>query len=106
MSTAPVIAIDNVYKTFKRRVHALRGVSMRVHEGEIFGLLGPNGAGKSTLVKILMTVIRANKLSGTVLGRSVGHKPTLTQVGYLPEHHRFPKYLSGKAHRNKIADHY
>ncbi|MEE2907966.1 MAG: ABC transporter ATP-binding protein [Planctomycetota bacterium] len=93
MSTAPVIAIDNVYKTFKRRVHALRGVSMRVHEGEIFGLLGPNGAGKSTLVKILMTVIRANKLSGTVLGRSVGHKPTLTQVGYLPEHHRFPKYL-------------
>lgn len=93
MSAAPVIAIDNVYKTFKKRVHALRGVSMRVHEGEIFGLLGPNGAGKSTLVKILMTVIRANKLSGTVLGRSVGHKPTLTKVGYLPEHHRFPKYL-------------
>ncbi|MDG2423599.1 MAG: ABC transporter ATP-binding protein [Phycisphaerales bacterium] len=93
MSAAPVISIDDVYKTFKRRVHALRGVSMRVHEGEIFGLLGPNGAGKSTLVKIIMTVIRANRLSGTVLGHSVGHKPTLSRVGYLPEHHRFPKHL-------------
>ncbi|MCH2132244.1 MAG: ABC transporter ATP-binding protein [Phycisphaerales bacterium] len=93
MTGTPVIAVDDVHKTFKRRVHALRGVTMRVHDGEIFGLLGPNGAGKSTLVKILMTVIRPTRLGGTLLGRPVGHKPTLSQVGYLPEHHRFPKYL-------------
>ncbi len=93
MSRNAVISIDHVHKTFKRRVHALRGVSMRVHEGEIFGLLGPNGAGKSTLVKILMTVIRPGRLEGTMLGKPVGHKPTLRQVGYLPEHHRFPGYL-------------
>ena len=94
MSETPVIAIDDVHKTFRRRIHALRGVSMRVHEGEIFGLLGPNGAGKSTLVKILMTVIRPSQLKGTLLGHPVGHKPTLRQVGYLPEHHQFPKYLT------------
>ncbi len=66
---------------------------MRVHEGEVFGLLGPNGAGKSTLVKILMTVIRPSRLQGSILGKPVGHKPTLKKVGYLPEHHRFPKHL-------------
>ena len=65
-------------------------------EGEIFGLLGPNGAGKSTLVKILMTVIHASKISGTMLGNPIGHAKTLEKVGYLPEHHRFPYYLTGK----------
>ncbi|MEZ6244321.1 MAG: ABC transporter ATP-binding protein [Phycisphaerales bacterium] len=91
------LAIDlrHVAKTYKGRVHALRGVDMRIHKGEIFGLLGPNGAGKSTLVKILMTVIRPSKCEGTMLGHKVGHKPTLARVGYLPEHHRFPDYLTG-----------
>lgn len=93
MAATAVISVDDVHKTFKRRVHALRGVTMRVHEGEVFGLLGPNGAGKSTLVKILMTVIRPTRLKGSILGKPVGHKPTLRKVGYLPEHHRFPKHL-------------
>ncbi|MFO0831721.1 MAG: ABC transporter ATP-binding protein [Phycisphaerales bacterium] len=79
----------------KPGVHALRGIDMRVRRGEVFGLLGPNGAGKSTLVKILMTVIRPTRADGTLLGMPVGHKPTLAKVGYLPEHHRFPEYLTG-----------
>ncbi|MDG2093943.1 MAG: ABC transporter ATP-binding protein [Phycisphaerales bacterium] len=93
MAATAVISVNDVHKTFKRRVHALRGVSMRVNEGEVFGLLGPNGAGKSTLVKILMTVIKPTRLQGSILGKPVGHKPTLRHVGYLPEHHRFPKHL-------------
>lgn len=80
----------------KQGVHALRGIDMRVRRGEVFGLLGPNGAGKSTLVKILMTVIRPTRADGTLLGRPVGHKATLAKVGYLPEHHRFPEYLTGE----------
>ncbi len=87
--------IHNVAKTYRGKVHALRGINMRVGRGEIFGLLGPNGAGKSTLVKILMTVIRPTSCEGTMLGAPVGHKPTLARVGYLPEHHRFPEYLTG-----------
>jgi ABC-2 type transport system ATP-binding protein len=79
----------------KQGVHALRGIDMRVRRGEVFGLLGPNGAGKSTLVKILMTVIRPTRADGTLLGKPVGHKATLARVGYLPEHHRFPEYLTG-----------
>ncbi len=69
---------------------------MQVRAGEIFGLLGANGAGKSTLVKIMMTVIRPNRAEGTILGHPIGHKATLARVGYLPEHLRFPPYLTGR----------
>jgi ABC-2 type transport system ATP-binding protein len=92
------LAIDltHVEKIYRGRVYALRGIEMKVRRGEVFGLLGPNGAGKSTLVKIIMTVIRPTRAAGTVLGHPVGHKPTLAQVGYLPENHRFPRYLTGR----------
>ena len=92
---AYAIDLRNVHKVYRGKVHALRGIDMRVGKGEVFGLLGPNGAGKSTLVKILMTVIRPTKQEGHVLGQPVGHKATLSKVGYLPEHHTFPGYLTG-----------
>ncbi len=91
-----VIDLHDVEKVYKGHVHALRGVEIKVTGGEIFGLLGPNGAGKSTLVKIMMTIVRPTRISGTVLGRPVGHKPTLRRVGFLPEHHSFPRYLTGR----------
>src|SRR5436190_206979 len=69
---------------------------MKVNRGEIFGLLGPNGAGKSTLVKIMTTIIRPTSAQGTLLNNPIGHKPTLRKVGYLPENHRFPRYLTGR----------
>jgi ABC-2 type transport system ATP-binding protein len=87
--------LAHVAKTYKGKVQALRGIQMRVRRGEIFGLLGPNGAGKSTLVKILMTVVRASRCSGTLLGQPVGNKAMLARVGYLPEHHQFAGYLTG-----------
>lgn len=98
MSTASstwAIDLTQVDKMYRGKIHALRGIEMKVRRGEVFGLLGPNGAGKSTLVKILMTVISPTKAMGTVLGQPVGHKATLARLGYLPEHHRFPEYLTG-----------
>jgi ABC-2 type transport system ATP-binding protein len=92
------LAIDltRVEKIYRGKIHALRGIEMRVRRGEIFGLLGPNGAGKSTLVKIMMTVVKATHAQGSILGYPIGHKPTLARVGYLPENHRFPRYLTGR----------
>lgn len=98
----PMIDIQDVVKTFRGKVQALRGVSLEVMEGEIFGLLGPNGSGKSTLVKILMTVIHATRISGTMLGHPIGHRISLRDVGYLPEHHHFPSYLTA----NQVLHHY
>ena len=72
-------AIDarDVVKTFRagwmrRRVtHALRGVTLRVPRGAIFGLLGPNGAGKTTLLSILATLLTPDRGTVTVLGHDV-----------------------------------
>lgn len=91
-----VIDLKGVEKRFGRKVHALRGVDLQVHGGEVFGLLGPNGAGKSTLVKCMLTVVRPTHATGTVLGSPIGHKATLARVGYLPEHARFPRHLTGR----------
>lgn len=91
----PIINISHVRKRYKN-VEALRGISLQVNEGQIFGFLGPNGAGKSTLVKILTSIVKPTECEGTLLGRPIGHKPTLKKVGYLPEHARFPEYLKGK----------
>src|SRR5688572_9228212 len=98
METSDGLAIDlrNVSKVYKGGLTALRGVAMRVRRGEVFGLLGPNGAGKSTLVKIMMTVVCPTRAEGTLLGQPVGDKATLARVGYLPENHRFPRYLTGR----------
>jgi len=90
------IELRGVEKVYKGKIHALRGVDLRIGRGEVFGLLGPNGAGKSTLIKILMTVIRPTRCEGHMLGAPIGHKPTLAKIGYLPEHHRFPDYLTGE----------
>lgn len=90
------INLQQVSKTYKRKIKALDGISLQVAPGEVFGLLGPNGAGKSTLVKIMMTIVRANKANGTILGHNIGHKGTLANIGYLPEDHRFPPYLTGR----------
>ena len=96
------IDLQHVSKTYRGGVRALRDVSMRVERGEIFGLLGPNGAGKSTRVKSMMTVIAATKATGTIRGKPVGYKRALARVGYLPEHHMLPKYLTGR----QMIDHY
>jgi ABC-2 type transport system ATP-binding protein len=96
------VDLIDVRKTYGKSIHALRGVNIQVGRGEIFGLLGPNGAGKTTLVKIMMTVVRPTKALGTILGRPLGHRGKLARIGYLPENHRFPGYLTGI----ELLDHY
>lgn len=98
-SMTPAIQIQHAEKTyasFRSRVKALKDVSLTVEQGQIAGLIGPNGAGKSTLVKILMTVITPSRVQGTLLGAPIGDKSTLRRVGYLPEHHKFPDYLTAQ----------
>lgn len=89
------VELRGVRKTYAGRIEALKGVDVCAAAGEIFGLLGPNGAGKSTLVKIMLTVIRADQAAGSVLGHPIGHTRTKERIGYLPEGHSFPGYLTG-----------
>ncbi|MCA8959972.1 MAG: ABC transporter ATP-binding protein, partial [Planctomycetes bacterium] len=77
-------------------IAALDGVSLDVPRGSCFGLLGPNGAGKSTLVKCLLSIVRPSGGTATLLGRDIRDRESRRSIGYLPEGHRFPKYLSGR----------
>ena len=49
-ASAPALEVENLVKTYATGVEALRGVSLQIEDGSLFGLLGPNGAGKSTLI--------------------------------------------------------
>ena len=55
----------------RRETEALRGTSLRVERGAIFGLLGPNGAGKTTLLSILATLLLPDRGTATILGHDV-----------------------------------
>ncbi|MBX9623262.1 MAG: ABC transporter ATP-binding protein [Gemmataceae bacterium] len=82
------------------RVQALKGVSIRVDKGEIFGLLGQNGAGKTTLIKILLGIVHKTDGDADLLGRPAGTVGVRQKVGYLPEDHRFPEYHTGASLMN------
>src|SRR5215468_7259243 len=55
----------------QRRTEALRGASLQVPRGAIYGLLGPNGAGKTTLLSILATLLLPDRGSAAILGHDV-----------------------------------
>lgn len=80
----------------KQKVNALNNFTFNVEQGEIFGLLGPNGAGKTTLIKILLAITFPTSGSAKIFGTDVSSSKWKTKVGYLPENHRFPNYLTGE----------
>ena len=90
-----VIAARNLRKVY-RSITALDGVDLEVHSGELFGLLGPNGAGKTTTVKILLGLTRATAGEASIHGIPVSDPESRRRVGYLPEGHRFPGYLTAR----------
>jgi ABC-2 type transport system ATP-binding protein len=78
----------------RRRQEALKGVSLRVERGEIFGLLGGNGAGKTTFIKCLLGIVRKSGGQATLLGFRAGDRRGRKLVGYLPENLRVPRHLT------------
>jgi ABC-2 type transport system ATP-binding protein len=95
--TDATIQTDGLAKTYRGRppVEALRPLTLTVGPGEVFGLLGPNGAGKTTLVKLLLGLARPTAGGAALLGRPISDPEARRRVGYLPEGHRFPPFLTG-----------
>src|SRR5215510_8903110 len=96
------IETEGLSKTFRRRwskqeFRAVEDVSLRVEPGATFGLLGPNGAGKTTFVKMLLSCAHPTAGRAMVFGRDSREAEARRPIGYLPENHRFPTYMTGRS---------
>ena len=93
MSAPPVIDIQDVHKRFGK-THAVRGVSLSIASGEVFGFLGPNGAGKSTVVKMILGLVQPSSGRIQILGHPAGSLEARRQIGFLPETFRFHEWAT------------
>jgi ABC-2 type transport system ATP-binding protein len=73
---------------------AVKGLTLQVKQGEVFGFLGPNGAGKTTSMKMLLGLIAPTSGEAALLGKPIGDREVMSRVGFLPEHFRFQEWLS------------
>src|SRR5687767_1040473 len=92
----PAIEVESLRKVYGKKITALDGISFDVQPGELFGLLGPNGAGKTTTVKILLGLTFPTSGAARVFGIDSKNPESRRRVGYLPEGHRFPGYLTAR----------
>ncbi|MBK9210931.1 MAG: ABC transporter ATP-binding protein [Anaerolineales bacterium] len=88
-----VIKTENLRKEFGSQV-AVKGLTLQVDQGEVFGFLGPNGAGKTTSIKMLLGLITPTSGTGTLFGAPLGSRAALERIGFLPEHFRFQEWLT------------
>ena len=94
------VEIQNVHKSFpgswgKGGVYAVKGVSLRIPQGGVYGLIGPNGSGKSTIMKMLVGLLAPHEGSCCVFGRPATAAANRREIGFLPENPYFYKFLTG-----------
>ena len=83
----PIVSIQNLTKTYKSGLQALKPISLDIRPGEIFALLGPNGAGKTTLISIVCGIVTPS--SGTVIadGHDIQaeYRDARMKIGLVPQ---------------------
>lgn len=89
------IETEGLRKVFGDRA-AVKGLTLQVERGEVFGFLGPNGAGKTTSMKMLLGLVAPTSGTASLLGAPIGDLATLAHIGFLPEHFRFQDWLTAR----------
>ncbi len=74
----------------------MRGVSLAIPEGGVYGLIGPNGSGKSTIMKALVGLLSPDKGYCRVFGKPATAASNRREIGFLPENPYFYKFLTGE----------
>ncbi len=85
-----ILDIQSVYKTFRQgfwgaKTPVLKGVTLSLRPGEVYGFLGHNGAGKSTTMKLILGLIRPDSGSVSLFGSRTGEPRHRSRIGYLSE---------------------
>jgi ABC-2 type transport system ATP-binding protein len=97
--TRDPIVVEELARTYPGGVQAIRGVSFRVRQGEVFGLLGPNGAGKTTTISVLTTLVRPSGGTAIVGGHDVVADPLAARssIGVVFQDSVLDNEFSGEA---------
>ncbi len=86
MTAIEAIGISKSYRFKKEEVNALRDINLQISKAELFGLIGPDGSGKSSLIRILNTLLLADKGTGYVDGLNIvdDFEKIRKRIGYMP----------------------
>src|SRR5450830_635993 len=99
MPETPAFETQGLRKVFGDNA-AVKGLTLQVLQGEVFGFLGPNGAGKTTSIKMLLSLIQPTAGSATLLGAPLGDRQRVqtirARIGFLPEHFHFHDWLTAR----------
>jgi ABC-2 type transport system ATP-binding protein len=100
MSDQAIVA-DGLTKIYRSRWTgwtrtACEEISLRVPAGSAYGLLGANGAGKTTFLKMVLSVVQPTRGRSKVFGIDSFRPEARRPIGYLPENHRFPAYMTAR----------
>ena len=90
-----ILRIEQLHKSFGKN-EVIKGLSLQVPEGEIFGFIGQNGAGKTTTMKMVLGLLPADAGNIYVCGEQVrfGETKTNEVIGYLPDVPEFYPYMT------------
>lgn len=101
-----MISIEQLSKTYKGDIHALRGIDLKIETG-MFGLLGPNGAGKTTLMRIIAGLLRPSSGRVNIFGHDIstaqGKQAVQSGLGYLPQELGLYPSLSAREFLDYVA---
>ncbi|HEX3594198.1 MAG TPA: ABC transporter ATP-binding protein [Polyangiaceae bacterium] len=83
----PIVAVENLCKTYASGFEALKNVNLEIRRGEIFALLGPNGAGKTTLIGIICGIVNATKGKVVADGHDIvaDFRAARSKIGLVPQ---------------------
>ena len=93
----PALSIENLRKVYDDGFEALKGVSLKVEQGDFFALLGPNGAGKSTTIGIICSLVSKSGGKVSVFGVDIDEDfPAAKKyIGIVPQEFNFNQFEKG-----------
>lgn len=88
------LKIQQLTKTYKGGVQALKGIELEVEQGDFYALLGPNGAGKSTTIGIISSLVNKSTGSVEIFGHSIDSdlSKAKSAIGLVPQEFNFNQF--------------
>lgn len=90
------IEISNLHKKMGKK-EVIKGITLSIRKGEVFGLIGPNGAGKTTTIRMMVGLIGITEGDVRILGNSIqtDFKEAVREVGAIVENPELYPFMSG-----------